>query len=515
MVLELIAWVLAEALELALRGYVKARDMPSSPDDVELPWIAVVLRRALWRRASQAGAVRRRLWKRAAQTAGLHDIEESDGQLTGHKGIYRVRFEGWQNRDGAGTRIVIVQQRPQPPGSGLTLRLEEPGSQRPDPREIEIGDEQFDRAVSVQGSPALARAVLDADTRRAVAGLVGGNMPIPGRTPLRIAGELDGGELRILVPERTFYRIRGSDDRPGEISSGFLGPEGRLPEVLRVALDLASRLDEPRDLAKAIADGTTREPDPCVRRMNLLALMHEFAGSPTTGEALVAAGSDPDADVRLQAGLALNELGRERLDDHLVRQSVAILRAITSVEGAADPTRARAVAGLGAELRVEEAQSILRDALRTRRTATATACLGVLAARGGPEAIQAMARVLAVEKEDLAAAAADALARTGDPKAEGPLLQALSAGSEQVRIAAARALGRVATAAAVAPLMEAESSGGEMRRTARQAIGEIQARLAEAAGAAPGQLSLAGGEAGQVSLADEGRAGRLSLAEPE
>jgi len=47
-----------------------------------------------------------------------------------------------------------------------------------------------------------------------------------------------------------------------------------------------------------------------------------------------------------------------------------------------------------------------------------------------------------------------------------------------------------------------------MRRTARQAIAEIQSRLA---GAAPGQLSLAAGESGQLSLA-EGEEGQLSLA---
>jgi hypothetical protein len=70
------------------------------------------------------------------------------------------------------------------------------------------------------------------------------------------------------------------------------------------------------------------------------------------------------------------------------------------------------------------------------------------------------------------------------------------------------ALGRVGTSAAVGPLREAEEGDAEMRRAARQAIAEIQSRLA---GAAPGQLSLAGGEAGALSLAEDER-GRLSLA---
>jgi hypothetical protein len=71
----------------------------------------------------------------------------------------------------------------------------------------------------------------------------------------------------------------------------------------------------------------------------------------------------------------------------------------------------------------------------------------------------------------------------------------------------------VGTAAAVAPLQNAESRDSETRRAARQAIAEIQARLAVASGAAPGQLSLAAGEAGQLSLAETDEAGRLSLAE--
>ncbi len=64
---------------------------------------------------------------------------------------------------------------------------------------------------------------------------------------------------------------------------------------------------------------------------------------------------------------------------------------------------------------------------------------------------------------------------------------------------------------AVAPLREAAERSGDLRRAARQAIAEIQARLA---GAEPGQLSLAGGEAGALSLAD-GEPGRLTLADGE
>ena len=49
-----------------------------------------------------------------------------------------------------------------------------------------------------------------------------------------------------------------------------------------------------------------------------------------------------------------------------------------------------------------------------------------------------------------------------------------------------------------------------LRRPARQAIAEIQARLG---GAAPGQLSLAGAEAGQLAMVEDDEAGRLSLSD--
>jgi HEAT repeat protein len=291
------------------------------------------------------------------------------------------------------------------------------------------------------------------------------------------------------------------------------------PDVLRVALDLAARLEDPPDPARRIAENTRREPDPRVRRLNIRMLSREFPESPATREALLAAREDADAEVRLAAGTALGEEGRE------------VLLRLAAGEGVEDQTAASAVEALGARLGVEDArgilqkalgadrpataapQSTLKKALRTRR-ATARACLGVLGDRGGAEALATLGTVLTTEEDDLATAAADSLARTGDPGAEGPLLRTLSSGSPAVRLAAARALGRVGTAAAVAPLVEAESRGGELRRAARQAVAEIQLRLAEAAGAAPGQLSLAGGEAGQVSLVEEAAEGQLTLTEP-
>jgi HEAT repeat protein len=278
------------------------------------------------------------------------------------------------------------------------------------------------------------------------------------------------------------------------VGHDFVGGLDRLHEVLPVVLALARRLQTPEDVPRRLAENLKGEPVTGVRLQVLATLTREYPSHPATREALLAAREDPDADVRLRAGIALGPEGRE------------VLLAVASGEGAEDATTERAVVALGFHITTAEVEGLLRNALRTRREATARACLGVLGQRRG--AVGTLAKVLAVEKPELAAAAADALGATGDTSGEPALLSALEGEAPVVRVAAARALGRVGTAAAVAPLREAEEGDGEMRRTARQAIAEIQARLT---GAAPGQLSLAGGESGQLSLA-EGEAGRLSLA---
>jgi hypothetical protein len=171
---------------------------------------------------------------------------------------------------------------------------------------------------------------------------------------------------------------------------------------------------------------------------------------------------------------------------------------------------------LAAGASVSEVSRILHDALRTRREETARECLATLGRGHG--AVHALAKVLAVETGLLAEAAAAALGATRLAAAEPSLVKALSRESPGVRAAAARALGKVGGASAVPALKEAAERHprhGELTRAVRQAIAEIQARLAEAGGAAPGQLSLAGGEAGQVSLAEQDTAGRLSLAAEE
>jgi len=368
-------------------------------------------------------------------------------------------------------------------------------------REVEIGHDAFDAAAWVEGSPTLARAVLDSGNRKALRALLDGRLERPGHSPFWASGRLEDGVLEVEVPEvPPVARARG--ERVGGEEPGapvYLGSHEHLGEVLTLAIALARRLATPADVPRRLAENLRSEPVAGVRLQVLTTLVREFPDEPATRAALRAAREDPDAEVRLRAGTALGPEGRD------------VLLAIAGGEGAPDGTTERAVAALGWNLTSGEAQAILRNALRTRREATARACLRALGHRRGAQVVPTLARVLAVEKPELAAVAAEALGTTGDASAERALLPALGSPHAAVRLAAARALGRVGTTAAVLPLKEAETRDAEMRRTARQAIAEIQSRLT---GAAPGQLSLAGGESGQLSLA-EGEAGRLSLPEQE
>jgi HEAT repeat protein len=401
-----------------------------------------------------------RVWRLAATTAALADVEVSEGGLfegaflIGHSGDLRVRLEAY--REGKyvhGTKMVVTGLGHG--GGGLSLRREGLGTAFEKRfiggREIEIGDPSFDDEYYVQGHAPLAFAILEPGTRRRLAGLLRGKITVEGREPVDVDATLTDGVLEVRVKE-----------------SGFSGIRGRVPGILEEALDVARLLVAPKDVAARIAANLGREPEPGARLQGLLMLAREFPRHPATRQTLLAAREDASEEVRLRAGMALGEEGRETL-----------VGLVTRV-GTGDSCAARAISALGESLPEGLAQATLRRALGgAGRPLTAQACL-------------------------------DALGRLGRSEAEGLLLDALRSPDPQVQVAAARALGRAGTVAAVAALREAMAPRGDLVRSAgRQAIAEIQARLS---GAEPGQLSLAGGDAGALSLAD-GEPGRLTLAD--
>ena len=388
--------------------------------------------------------------------------------LQGQEGLLKVLIAGSPLNKGAQVRIVI----PGPPGfSKVSIRREDQTPWKT--REIEVGSESFDRTFFVAGPVPLVLALLDAKARRL---LVSANDAATG------AGsrlEIAGGEL---VAETGLHQ---------------------LPLILPILLGIGEQLAQPVGLKWRLdwrlARNATRDPEAGVRLKNLLLLVRERPGDRRTLRVLHAACSDKSPEIRLQAGKALGAQGRS-----------VLLELAESQED--DAVSAEAFSILSNELPFESTKAILLQALSRRSLQTARTCLESLGGRGGDASVvSALVKVMENEQGELAAFAAQALGTVGSPAPEESLILALQRDQEDLRMAAANALGRIGSSAAVLPLQEvAERSWlhRELRRTAHQAIAEIQSRLP---GASPGQLSLAGAEAGQLSLA-QAEAGQLSIA---
>lgn len=285
--------------------------------------------------------------------------------------------------------------------------------------------------------------------------------------PLRtVCARLDARMRRLLLRAN-------ADCNPLNIGDGRLSvevPEEKLSRLLPLLLDIGRQLAQPINMERQIAENVLQDPEDGVRLVNLLFLVRERPGDPETLRVLRAACSDASPQVRLRAAIELGDEGRKILQN-------------LAEDSQDDASSAQAVTHLAGRLSFERLSSILSDSLS--------------------KGLSQRARAAAV-----------ALGTTGEPAAEAPLLQALQSENGALREAAASALGQVGTAAAVPLLQEAAERSLfdlALRRAARQAITEIQARLQ---GASPGQLSLAEAEAGQLSLA-QFEAGQLSLAPAE
>jgi len=281
-----------------------------------------------------------------------------------------------------------------------------------------------------------------------------------------------------------------------------------LAKELEALLEVARRLRCRSETAARLAENARHDLHAGVRLRNLLCLIREFSEHPVVDETLRAACADQNPEVRLRAATGL---GAEGVDT---------LLAMAGDPGLADAWQAAAISALGRRLPVEGAVDGLERALLSHHFETARACIEALAT-AGESAMDPLVKALGCDRGIVAASAATALGALQLPAAETPLIRALWREAPGLRVAAAEALGRSGSTAAVLPLKHAAErySDAALRRAARQAVAEIQARLP---GASPGQLSLAAAEAGQLSLADaeagqlslaEGQAGQLSLAE--
>ncbi len=399
-----------------------------------------------------------RVWQDAAASCGLQVVEASSAWrpwLKARTGPLEVWISTFGDK-----KTELVVEGPWPVEFQWVAIRPESASQ---PAELEIGDKRFDDIFFVGGPAKLVFALLDAETRQLL-------------VRLSLDGKLD--------ISRSELRVNGM-------------PEKRVPYALPLLLDIGRRFAQPIDIPRRLAENAQQDPVNWVRLQNLLVLVRWLPDDPATAEALRKACSDPSPEVRLRAAKELGAEGRG-----------VLLELAENLED--DIVSAEAVPALGQELPFELTKAILDRAVSTGSIRTARACLEAIGRGGNAEAVGILAKVLENEHGELAPMAAWALGATGSPAAEPPLIEALERKEENLQVAAANALGRVGSVAAVLPLKEMADRFllGEIRRAARQAIAEIQARVQ---GASPGQLSLAGAEAGQLSLA-QGEAGQLSLA---
>ncbi|HYG63253.1 MAG TPA: HEAT repeat domain-containing protein [Thermoanaerobaculia bacterium] len=402
------------------------------------------------------GRKRLKKWRQAAESSRLTVVKDSNlplvRHLTARSGPVEMRLS--EQKDDV--RVVASIMEGPPDLFEVTIRREV--LPLPGRREIKTGDEKFDDAFVIKGPQPFVRALLDASTRRML-------------MEAKIEGwvELVDGELRL-------------DFR-----------EAKLAHVLGLFRDLGSRFADQQELPRRLLENVRHDPEAGVRLQNLLVLIREYPGDPSTVRALHVGTKDSNPEVRLRAAQALGAEGRDVLQE--------LAKGLKE-----DAVSAQAVTALGLALPLERLQSILGGARQKRMTETARACLEALAILGGA-AVGTLVKVLDDDSSELAATAARGLGKIGDPAAEPPLLAALERDNPDLQEAAAEALGRVGSAAAVLPLQEAADRSSALHDAALQAIAGIQERLQ---GASPGQLSLAATDAGQLSLADD--AGQLSLA---
>ncbi len=438
--------------------------------------------------AFERGRSRLRAWRETAAAVGLADTSESSSfgiptGVVGKSGPLVVTLESYQHgKSERGTRVQIG-------GLGhrglVDVRAEGVGSQLAKvfgDREIGLGDAEFDDVAYVQGSPAVVRAVLGADARRALSALLAGSFAeVPG-AKLSQRTMLTDGTLRVEIRERAFDDVRS-----------------RLPAIVRELVAIGRLLVRPDDVAARIAEHTREEPLASVRLVNLDTLATEYPRHAATRPALVAALDDPSPEVQLRAAIALGADGRD------------VLLRLAGRDDVHETAAGRAIAALGVDFPEDLAAETLRRTRESGRLLIARACIDRLAVSGAARYVQDLVPLLSSTSLGPAVAAAAALGSVANDTAEHALIDALGSPAGEVRLAAVASLGRMGSALAVEPLHTCSANhrfDGPLRSAVRQSVATIQSRLA---GASPGQLTLATDEVGRVSLADTHATGQVSL----
>jgi hypothetical protein len=388
--------------------------------------------------------------RQAAEAAGLSQVT-GERTVEGRTGDLAVSL-----RDRPGVAGTLVEIRGLMSGLRLSAEgLESAFQKRMGMIEMEVGDDDLDRALFVLSHGWPVRAVLDADLRRRIVRAFGGRLRDDSRwaqaPPVVRRLRIEGGTLTAELHDTT---APGAD---------------ALEVSLAGLLQLARGLQPERATVEALARNASSDPVAGVRLQCLRALVREHPGDEATEAVLAGAEDDESQQVRLEAAVARGPAGRPAL------------LGLAAEGWTDDAVAAHALDALGPHVPPERAQAVLEHALRTERHATAAAGLRALG-RGGGSASPLVWRCAAHDRPEIS-------------------------------LAALETLGAVGTAGDVPRLRELEEHGARpLASAARQAIASIQARLP---GASPGQLTLAADAGGgRVSLPDAA-GGRVSLDRPK
>lgn len=252
--------------------------------------------------------------------------------------------------------------------------------------DLQLGDEEFDRLVVVKGDPLVARALLDARTRRAVAELLtdlgasvheGSVVLDVARTVTdaswvvervtRLAGLVrDLREAEAHLDDRLVDLVR-EDPAPGIRRAAFKDLKGRRPERLTPLLDTLVRDRDPgvRALAADLAGDlpTLRrlfaqtEDEEALVYAAMAVVRHRDGGAES---ALLTHAAHPNATVRVAVADALGAVGTVRAVETLLPLTRGLL-----VDGAAKAAATAAIAAIQSRLGQVEAGrlSVVEDTL--------------------------------------------------------------------------------------------------------------------------------------------------------
>jgi hypothetical protein len=431
---------------------------------------------AIWG-ARRRHADRVRDWRDAAERAGLRTRFRWSSFRWSLKGRSDDLFVDFRSSSGRGdegefTDVSIVPRQPAEREASIELRwLGGNFDAPPIPSGLESGDAALDGVAVLSGSPERLRVVLDEATR---------------------------SDLLSVAREATFRYARGR----AEVAIAEQQLDSYRGRYFETLLRVVRRISAPLDARAELARSAREDRLPGVRARCLAALVEGYPEAAETAATIESARADRAPAVRLVAGRALGEAGRE------------LLAELVENREAEDPVVAAALQALGREFPVERLRAAAELAVERGRSDATRVAIDLLARSRTAEGRIAIEELLPRVWGELAEAAATALARIGSPESEPALVARLDDAPLALARQLVSALGRAGTVTSVGALRAAEARfPGEpaLARAVDQAVAAIRLRTP---GASEGQLSLAGGEAGALSFAG-GERGALTFADPE